>query len=255
MFYGEPSGERGKVMNELGIWMAFVAGLVSFLSPCVLPLVPGYVSFMSGLSLEELTGGADRARAARRAGLGSVFFVLGFSMVFTALGASASGVGRLLEAYMPVLSKLAGAVIVIFGLHMTGLSQIKWLLYEKRFQFGRFSPGPGGAILMGMAFAFGWTPCIGPILAGILALAAKQETVWRGMFLLFTYSVGLGIPFILTGFGTAAFMRFFSRYKRYIRWGEVFAGALLVLVGVLIFSNRLTKLISFFPSWLFRFAL
>ena len=242
-------------MSELGVWMAFIAGLISFLSPCVLPLVPGYISFMSGLSLEELTGGADRAGITRRAGLGSLFFVLGFSLVFTALGASASGVGRLLEAYMPVLSKLAGVVIVVFGLHMMGLFQIKWLLYEKRFRFGGFAPGPGGALLMGMAFAFGWTPCIGPILAGILALAAKQETVGRGMLLLFAYSMGLGIPFILTGFATAAFMRFFSRYKRYIRWGEVFSGALLVMVGVLIFSNRLIKLISFFPSWLFRFAL
>ena len=242
-------------MNELGVWMAFIAGLASFLSPCVLPLVPGYVSFMSGLSLEELTGGAKRALVTRRAGLGSIFFVLGFSLVFTALGASASGVGRLLDAYMPVLSKAAGALIVIFGLHMTGLFQIKWLLYEKRIAFAGFKPGPAGALLMGVAFAFGWTPWIGPILAGILALAAKQDTVGRGMLLLLAYSMGLGIPFILTGFGTAAFMRFFARYKRYIRWGEVFAGALLVLVGVLIFSNRLTTLIGFFPKWLFRFAL
>lgn len=242
-------------MNEVGFWMAFVAGLVSFLSPCVLPLVPGYISFMSGLSLEELTSGVGRAHVARRAGLGSICFVLGFSLVFTALGASASGVGRLLEAYMPVLSKLAGAVIVAFGLHMMGLISFTWHLYEKRIHFGHFPPGPGGALLMGMAFAFGWTPCIGPILAGILALAAKQEAVGRGMLLLFVYSMGLGIPFILTGFGTAAFMRFFARYKRYIRWGEAFAGALLVVVGLLIFSNRLTKLIGLFPAWLFKFAL
>lgn len=242
-------------MNELSFWLSFTAGLASFLSPCVLPLVPGYISFMSGLSLEELLAGADRGRVTRRAGVGSLFFVLGFSLVFTALGASASGVGRLLATYTPILSKLAGGVIVIFGLHMTGLFQLKWLLYEKRFQFGDFAPGPGGALLMGMAFAFGWTPCIGPILAGVLALAARQETVGRGMALLFAYSMGLGIPFILTGFGTAAFMRFFSRYKRYIRWGEIFAGALLVIVGLLIFSNRLTILTSFFPDWLFRFAL
>ncbi|MBI5624360.1 MAG: cytochrome c biogenesis protein CcdA [Elusimicrobia bacterium] len=242
-------------MSELGMSMAFIAGLASFLSPCVLPLVPGYVSFMSGLSLEELTGAAERARVARRAGLGSIFFVLGFSLVFTALGASASGIGRLLEAYMPVLSKVAGALIVVFGLHMMGLFQIRWLLYEKRLAFGRFAPGPAGAILMGMAFAFGWTPCIGPILTGILALAAKQETVGQGMGLLFTYSMGLGIPFILTGFATAGFMRFFARCKRYVRWGEVFAGALLVLIGTLIFSSRLTALIGYFPKWLFRFAL
>ena len=242
-------------MSEIGIGIAFAAGVVSFLSPCVLPLVPGYVSFMSGLSLEELTRGGNRPAVIRRAGLGSGFFVLGFTAVFTALGASASAAGRLLEAYMPVLSKLAGGVIVVFGLHMMGVFQIKWLFYEKRIPFGKFAPGPGGAFLMGMAFAFGWTPCIGPILAGILTLAAKQSTVYQGMFLLFVYSLGLGIPFILTGFGTAAFMRFFARYKRYIRWGEVASGALLVLVGALIFSNRLTALIGYFPKWLFRFAL
>lgn len=242
-------------MSQIGIWMAFVAGVMSFLSPCVLPLVPGYVSFMSGISLEELTRGTDRRRALGRAGGGSVFFVLGFAAVFTAFGASASVIGQLLDAYMPVLSKIAGAVIVIFGLHMTGLFQVKWLYYEKRASFGKFSPGWFGSFLMGMAFAFGWTPCIGPILAGILAVAARQETVGQGTFLLFVYSLGLGVPFILTGFSTAAFMRFFGRYRRYIHWGEIFAGVFLVLVGALIFSNRLTRLIGLFPNWLFKFAL
>jgi cytochrome c-type biogenesis protein len=146
-------------------------------------------------------------------------------------------------------------VIILFGLHMVGLLKIKWLYYEKRIQAGRFSPGLWGSFLMGLAFAFGWTPCIGPVLAGILALAAMQETAAQGMLLLFVYSLGLGIPFILTGFGTAAFMRFFSRYKRYIRWGEIFAGVLLVGIGGLVFTNRLTMLIGYFPKWFFRFAL
>lgn len=236
-------------------WAAFVAGVASFLSPCVLPLVPGYVSFVSGLSLEELSQGADRKAVMRKAGLGSVFFVLGFGLVFTALGASASAVGRALAAHMAALSKIAGALIVLFGLHTSGLLPIKWLYYEKRFSTGALSPSYGGAFLMGLAFACGWTPCIGPILAAILALAATQETVGRGMLLLSVYSLGLGLPFIATGFAVNAFLQFFSRYKKYIRWGEICAGILLILVGALVFSNRLTILIQFLPKSLFRFAL
>ncbi|OGR83530.1 MAG: hypothetical protein A2636_02505 [Elusimicrobia bacterium RIFCSPHIGHO2_01_FULL_64_10] len=242
-------------MDQVTVWAAFAAGIFSFLSPCVLPLVPGYVSFMSGMSLEELSKGLDRKAVYRRAGGGSIFFVLGFSAVFTALGGSASAIGRVLASHMAILSKIAGAVIMAFGLHLTGLLPIKWLYYEKRLDAGRIPPGWGGSFLMGMAFAFGWTPCIGPILAGILALAAGQETVAQGMFLLLIYSLGLGIPFILTGFGTAAFMEFFQRYKRYIRWGEILAGCLLILVGGLIFSNRLTLLIGYAPKWLFKFSI
>ena len=234
---------------------AFAAGVASFLSPCVLPLVPGYVSFMSGLSLEELAKGADRGVVMRRAGLGSVFFVLGFTAVFTTLGASASAVGRQLAEHMGVLSKVAGAVIVVFGLHTSGVITIPFLYYEKRFKSSGLPPGYAGSFLMGLAFACGWTPCIGPILAGILALAATQETVSRGMVLLAVYSLGLGVPFLLTGFGINAFLSFFARYKRYIVWGERFAGALLVGVGLLIFSNRLTALTGLLPRSLFKFAL
>lgn len=242
-------------MSQISVWMVFLAGVVSFLSPCVLPLVPGYISFISGMSLEELSKGIDRKAVLRRAGIGSIFFVLGFALVFTLLGASASAVGRLLDAYMPVLSKIAGVVIMIFGLHTMGILPIRWFYYEKRLGLGKLPPGWAGSFAMGFAFAFGWTPCIGPILAGVLALAAAQATMNQGMFLLFIYSLGLGIPFILTGFGTATFMYFFNRYKRYIRWGEIAAGALLIVIGVLIFSNQLTKLIGLSPSWLFKFAL
>lgn len=242
-------------MDNIGVLMAFAAGIVSFLSPCVLPLVPGYVSFMSGLSLEELSKGAERRDVMIRAGLGSVFFVLGFSLVFTLMGASASAVGRFLSQYMQVISKVAGVLIILFGLHTIGILPVKWLFYEKRFSFQKVRPGWIGSFVMGLAFAFGWTPCIGPILAGILALAATQETVAQGTFLLAVYSMGLGIPFILTGFGTQIFLQFFNRYKRFIRWGEVFAGVLLIFVGGLIFTNKLTLLIRFMPQWLFKFVL
>ncbi len=242
-------------MRDVGAWGAFLAGLVSFLSPCVLPLVPGYISFISGLSLEELSRGADRSDVMKRAGLGSIFFVMGFAAVFTALGASASAVGRLLSDYMQVLSKLAGVLIIVFGLHTSGLMPIKWLYYEKRVSAAGVPPSLMGAFLMGLAFACGWTPCIGPILAAILALAATEKTVMRGVLLLLVYSAGLGIPFIVTGFGVNAFLGFFARYKRYIRWGEIAAGGLLIAIGVLVLSNRLTMIISFLPRSLFKFSL
>ncbi len=208
---------------------------------------------MSGVSLEELQTGA--AGAGRKAGLASICFVLGFALVFTLPGASASVIGLWLDAYRNALNTVAGLVVIVFGLHTMGLITLKWLYMEKRFQTAGVAPGLAGAFVMGLAFAFGWTPCIGPILAGILALAAREESVARGMALLFVYSLGLGVPFILTGFGTAAFLRFFSRYRAYIRWGEIAAGALLVLVGCLILANRLTLLVSLMPSWLRRFAI
>ncbi|MBI4423100.1 MAG: cytochrome c biogenesis protein CcdA [Elusimicrobia bacterium] len=239
-------------MAEVTWFAAFAAGVVSFLSPCVLPLVPGYVSFMSGLSLEELSSGASSA--GRKAGVASLGFVLGFATVFTFLGASASAIGQWLEAYRGPLNTVAGVVVILFGLHTMGVLPLRWLYYEKRFQAAGVAPGAVGAYVMGLAFAFGWTPCIGPILAGILALAAREASVYRGMALLLVYSLGLGIPFILTGFGTAAFLRFFARYKAYIVWGERAAGALLVVVGALMLSNRLTALVSLMPKALFRFA-
>jgi cytochrome c-type biogenesis protein len=242
-------------MHPVSIGAAFLAGLASFLSPCVLPLVPGYISFMSGLSLEELSSGRAAPGATRRTALAALFFVLGFSSVFTALGASASFAGRFLTAHLPLLSKAAGVLVIVFGLHITGLAPIKWLYYTKRADTSKVAPGLAGSFVMGLAFAFGWTPCIGPILAGILALAAAQETVAQGVGLLFVYSMGLGVPFILTGLGLDAFLRFFARYKRFIRWGEIAAGALLIGVGLLLLSNRLSLLMRLMPSSLARFSM
>ncbi|OGS41802.1 MAG: hypothetical protein A2506_13390 [Elusimicrobia bacterium RIFOXYD12_FULL_66_9] len=241
--------------DTVGYGAALLAGIVSFLSPCVLPLVPGYISFMSGLTLEELGHGAKSGTTFKHAGWESIFFVLGFSTVFTLLGASASAVGAFLAAHMPIVTKVAGALIVLFGLHMTGIIHIPVLYYHKRADAGAFKSGYAGSFLMGLAFACGWTPCIGPILSGILALAATRETVGQGMRLLFVYSMGLGIPFIITGFAVGAFMRFFARYKKYIRAGEIFSGVLLIAVGVLIFSDRLTALIRLMPAGLTRLAM
>jgi len=242
-------------MNSVGFGAAFVAGLASFLSPCVLPLVPGYISYLSGMSLEDFSRGAARREVARDAGLGSLFFVLGFSLVFTALGASASAIGHLLAANMHWLTRAAGLLIVAFGVHTSGLFTIKWLYYERRYSTSGFGPGFVGAFLMGLAFAFGWTPCIGPILASILAVAATQQTVRQGMLLLVVYSLGLGVPFIVTGFGLNTFLAFFARYKRHIVWGERVTGVLLIAIGLLVFFGRLTMIIRYLPQSLFRFAL
>lgn len=241
-------------MNQIPLGVAFTAGVLSFISPCVLPLVPGYISFISGLSLEELQKGARRKEVLKKAGLTSVFFVIGFSVVFVALGASASLIGRFLSAHIKILTRVAGILIIILGLHLVGILKIGWLNIERRLEIKRFSPGFSGAFLIGLAFAFGWTPCIGPILAGILALAATQDTVIKGMFLLAIYSLGLGIPFIITGLGMGMFMRFLQHYKRFIRWGEIIAGVFLIATGVLIFFNNLTVLLGFIPSFFYKFA-
>ncbi|MGB2630899.1 MAG: cytochrome c biogenesis protein CcdA [Candidatus Omnitrophota bacterium] len=241
-------------MDQVSVGIAFIAGIVSFLSPCVLPLVPAYISFLSGISLEELEHGTAHGKLVRKAGLTSVFFVAGFSLVFIALGASASFIGRLLAEHIGIFTKIAGVVIVLLGLHLVGVLRMDWLGYEKRLKVKNFSPSFFGAFAIGLAFAFGWTPCVGPILAGILALAAAQQTLIRGMFLLAVYSLGLGIPFIITGFGVGLFMRFFEKYKKFIRWGEIVAGLLLIIIGILIFFNSLDVLIKFVPSVFYKLA-
>ena len=191
----------------------------------------------------------------KRAGLGSIAFVIGFAFVFISLGASATVAGKFLARYSYIISKIAGALIVLFGLHTTGLLPLRWLYYEKRFRASTLNPGFFSAFVMGLAFAFGWTPCIGPILAGILGLASTQETVFQGMLLLSVYSLGLGIPFIITGFAIELFLQFFNRYKKFIRWGEIAAGVLLIFVGVLNLTNRLTALIGYVPKSFFKFAM
>lgn len=241
--------------DTVGFGAAFLGGIVSFLSPCVLPLVPGYISFMSGLTLEELSAGGDDKTRMRHAGWESLCFVAGFSVIFTLLGATATTVGRVLAEQAVLVSKIAGGIVILFGLHLTGVLPIKWLYYQKRADTAAFKAGYVGSFLMGLAFAFGWTPCIGPILAGILAIAATRETVGQGMTLLLVYSLGLGIPFVLTGFAVSRFMRFFVRYKKHIRKGEIAAGLLLVAVGLLIFLDKLSWLNRFTPKFLDRFLL
>ena len=234
-------------MDNVNLLTAALAGLVSFLSPCVLPLIPGYISFISGISLQDLRerGPVDRA-VLRRAFLSSVWFVLGFSFVFIALGASASALGKIFLQKLDLFRQVAGVVIIGFGLHLVGIFRIPFLQYEKRMEVGKPPLTAVGAFVVGAAFAFGWTPCIGPILAGILALAATEQTVLRGMILLGVYSLGLGIPFLLTSVGVQVFWRWFTRFKKYLRIVEVASGLLLVVIGILVLTNRLTVLARHF---------
>lgn len=274
----------------VSVFAAFVAGLFSFLSPCVLPLVPGYISMLSGIGVDQLKEGEGSAKGL----LSTAFaFVIGFSIVFITFGASASAVGSFLVQNRTLLAPIAGALIVLFGLHLVGWlikipvragliigaviaaaglamnlrsgdstlpfkpvqfyafaliflagpSLTRWLNRDVHLRnVGGNRPGIVSGFLMGFAFAFGWTPCIGPILAGVLAVAATRETIGQGVFLLAIYSAGLAIPFLLTAIGIGRFLKFYQKFRRHLHTVEVFSGALLLVVGGLVFSNRLAWL-------------
>jgi cytochrome c-type biogenesis protein len=237
------------MVEHVTILAAFVAGVLSFISPCVLPLIPGYLSFISGATLDEMQGTTGQPAAVgvaappsarRRVVVTSLFFILGFSLVFVALGATASALGQFLMERLRLLGKIAGVVLVVFGLHTMGVLRIGWLYSERRVQVDRKPAGPLGALLVGIAFAFGWTPCIGPILAGILAVAGAQETIGKGVQLLAVYSAGLGIPFLMTALAIDRFFAAFARIRRHYRLIELVSGGLLVAIGVLIFTDRFT---------------
>jgi cytochrome c-type biogenesis protein len=232
-------------MPDVPILAALIAGMLSFLSPCVLPLVPPYLVYLTGTSLERF---ADReaAPAVRRETVGAaLLFVLGFSSVFVALGASASAFGAVLRAYSGDLAMVAGVAIIIMGLHFLGLAPIGMLMRQKRIEVAR-PVGLWGAYVMGLAFAFGWTPCIGPILAAILAVAASEATVAKGAGMLAVYSLGLGIPFIVAAFAVEPFAAFLARFRNYLGMVEKAMGGLLVLTGIAF----LTGFISQASFWL-----
>jgi cytochrome c-type biogenesis protein len=288
-------------MTDVSLAGAFLAGLISFLSPCVLPLVPGYISMLSGIGVEQLRQGQQP-----KSGLfaSALAFVLGFSAVFIAFGASASAVGGFLQSHKSTLAPIAGALILLFGLHLLGwliklnvrsglilgivlvalgvaaylhhgplfaglgavhffsLSVIgffgpslaRWLNRDVHLRNTDTKPGIVSGFLLGFAFAFGWTPCIGPILSTVLVLAAASDTVARGVLLLAVYSAGLAVPFLLTALGLARFLRFYQNFRKYLHAVEIFSGALLLFVGALVFVNRLTWLtgkLSFLNGFVF----
>jgi cytochrome c-type biogenesis protein len=233
------------MIHDVSIPAALIAGLVSFLSPCVLPLVPPYLIYLTGATIEHVANDEPATSSRRAVMLAALMFVLGFSTVFVALGASASLIGALIRAWSAELSIAAGIVIIIMGLHFLGLTRIGFLMREGRLPIPK-PVGLGGSYVMGLAFAFGWTPCIGPILAAILSVAAAQATVAKGAGLLAVYSAGLGVPFLLAAFMIQRFSGLFARMKRHLAGVERAMGVLMVITGI----GFLTGAMSSVSIWL-----
>lgn len=241
------NGMPSDLYISLGVMLA---GLVSFLSPCVLPLVPPYLAYLGGTTIERIShSGDDRAADAqvwRRIVAASLMFVLGFTTVFVALGAGASALGQAIQAWRGTLSTVAGILIILFGLHFLGILRIPFLYVEKRFQADTTRASFAGAYLMGLAFAFGWTPCVGPVLATVLTLAAQERSLGAGVWLLFVYSLGLGIPFVLAAMAVRPFLAAMHRARRHLAVVERVIGVALVITGILF----LTGSINWFGQWL-----
>ena len=231
---------------------ALGAGLLSFASPCVLPLVPGYLGFLGGATLQELTASDGVRISARPVFIAALAFVAGFVALFVALGAGATALSGLLIAHFEVLAKIAGIVIVLFGLHFIGIVRIPLLYREARLHVERRTAGIAGAFLVGVAFAFGWTPCVGPVLAGILTVAASTESVGKGMGLLAAYGLGMGVPFLAAAAFTGPFLRLAARLRSRMRIIEIALGIILVITGALIFAGSMPEigqwLIDSFPA-------
>jgi cytochrome c-type biogenesis protein len=239
-------------MTDVTLPAAFGAGLVSFLSPCVLPLVPGYVSLISGVGVDELK--SPQAHIMQRVMVNSIAFILGFSIVFIALGAAATELGQTLGIYKHTLARVAGVVIILFGLHLTGIFKIKALYTDARLHSLKGSSTPFGAFVIGFAFAFGWTPCLGPFLSAILAIASGQDTLVKGIVLLAVYSLGLAVPFLLFALFIERCLKLYGRFRPFMHAVEVFGGIVLIALGILLVIGRFT-LISNWLSFLNRFAL
>jgi cytochrome c-type biogenesis protein len=242
------------VNESVGLAVAFSAGLLSFLSPCVLPLFPSYLSFITGMSVERLADDAAGVRA--RAVAHSVAFIAGFTAVFVSLGASFSAAGQLLFDYREWIRVAGGVLIVVFGLYIAGVLRVGIFQRTAQLQLRSKPAGLAGSFLVGLTFAIGWTPCVGPILGSILTLASNNNTVQQGVVLLVAYSAGLGVPFLLFSFALGGFLRFFRRYRPFLPTVERAAGVLLIVVGVLVATNYYVALnswaVSLTPEWLLK---
>jgi len=227
---------------DVSVWIAFLAGLSSFLSPCVLPLIPGYLSFISGVSIDKLQASENRMAVLKKTVFASLVFILGFSTVFIMLGAGATAIGSVLQQYQHIISKVFSVIILIFGLHFIGVYRLKFMAFEKRVHANVKPLNYISIFLVGMAFAFGWTPCIGPILVTVLSMAGTKETVGQGMLMLSIYSLGLAIPFMLTAIAMNSLLGLFGWVKRHFRLIEIISGSLLIIVAVLMFFGWLEKL-------------
>ena len=233
-------------ISQISLFAAFSAGLLSFISPCVLPLVPSYLSYITGLSVENLAKVEERERFKSAILLNALLFIAGFSTVFIAFGASASLIGQVLYEYQDIIRKIGGVLIIIFGLYLLGILKLNIFMTERRLVHFESRPvGYLGSFLIGTAFAAGWTPCVGPVLGTILAYASTTESMSSGVMLLSSYSFGLGLPFFLTAFGMDTFLSYFKSLRTYLGGVSFVSGCLLILVGIMIFTDSVTLFTSF----------
>lgn len=236
------------VSGNLGVLVAFAAGMLSFLSPCVLPLVPSYVTFITGMTLEDLQ------QTKRETLLHALTFVVGFSLIFLALGAGATVFGQLMLRYREWISRVGGVLIIVFGLYLLGILNLGFLAKDTRLHLKNKPLGYFGTLVVGIAFGAGWSPCIGPILGAILTMAANEADLQRGLLLLFAYSAGLAVPFLLAALMVDRFLALFAKVRTQMIWVNRFAGALLILVGILMVTDRFTMMASWLqdltPEWL-----
>ncbi|MBI3609556.1 MAG: cytochrome c biogenesis protein CcdA [Nitrospirae bacterium] len=235
--------------SNVSFMVALTAGFLSFVSPCVLPLLPSYASFITGISFDDMTKGEDRARIRKTTTLHSLFFILGFSTVFVSLGASATTLGNVLNQHQGALQKAGGLIVMLLGLHFAGLIKFGFLQREKRIHLKNKPLGYAGSVLVGISFAAGWTPCIGPILGAILMVATTAQTMTHGMALLSAYSLGLGIPFFLSSLALNSFLSAFKKIAPYMNRITMVSGLFLIGVGLLIFTNNLGTLSQYVTHW------
>ena len=231
--------------ENVSVLVAFTAGLISFLSPCILPMIPSYLAFITGISLEELSQDQNLKKVRKSVITNSLFFILGFSILFIAMGASATVIGKFLAKNIRWFEIIGGSLVVILGLHFAGLFKLKFLEREKKIHLDKKPLGIIGTVLVGMAFGAGWTPCVGPILGSILTMAAATQNVAKGIILLISYSIGLGIPFLLTGLLIHKFFEYFKTIRKYFRVITLVGGILLVIIGLLLISGYFTTISSF----------
>jgi len=240
-------------MKDVSFPLAFLAGIMSFLSPCVLPLLPSYVSFITGISFEDLTTGADRSKIRYLTITNSLTFILGFSTVFVALGASSSAVGKFMFEYQEWIRIGGGILIIVFGLFVAGFLKVDFLMRDKKVHLSGKPAGYVGTFLVGMTFAAGWTPCIGPILGTILLYASSQGSAFYGFKLLAVYSLGLALPFFISSLAINSFLSYSKKLMRYMRVIMIISGLLLILFGILLLTNRVREFTGFLPDFGIKF--